>query len=106
MGEQRRRSGRTEKEKREDREGEVGGQRRRSGRTEKEKWENREGEVGGQRRRRGRTEKEKWKEKDAKWNKVEELRQKGYAVNSGDFLILWLSKLIVEPLTCGSTQFL
>ena len=51
MGEQRRRRGRTEKEKWEDREGEVGGQRRRSGRTEKEKRENREGEVGGQRRR-------------------------------------------------------
>ena len=33
--------------------------------------------MGGQRRRRGRTEKEKWKEKDAKWNKVEELGQKG-----------------------------
>ena len=29
----------------------MGGQRRRSGRTEKEKWEDREGEVGGQRRK-------------------------------------------------------
>ena len=71
----------------------MGGQRRRRGRTEKEKWEDREGEVGGQRRRRGRTEKEKWKEKDAKWNKVEELRQKGYAVNSGDFLNLMAVKI-------------
>ena len=40
----------------------MGGQRRRSGRTEKEKWEDREGRR---------------KEKDAKWNKVEELGQKG-----------------------------